>query len=84
MIEKAKVGAAIENYEEELKKEIAEIEAKLDEMDAFVRSSAAPYGLERVWRESQEYTELATKKTTLQTVLFNLAFMKHGFMKYGR
>ena len=81
MIEKAKVGAAIENYEEELKKEIAEIEAKLDEMDAFVRSSAA---LERVWRESQEYTELATKKTTLQTVLFNLAFMKHGFMKYGR
>ena len=68
MVDKEKVRRRVALYETEIKKQIKEIEERINKMD----NSCQSFEMKRIWRRSEEYIKLHTKLVVLYDVLMDV------------
>lgn len=72
MIAKLEVRRMLASYEQKIREEIKGIREKLQTME----NSCTTLEMERIWRDSNEYTELHTRLATLNNVISNIIDMR--------
>ena len=72
MIAKLEVRRMLASYEQKIREEIKGIREKLQIME----DSCSTFEMERIWRDSKEYTELHTRLATLSNVISDIIDMR--------